>query len=217
MFVSCWSTKGGSGTTVVSVALALVLARTRTDGVLLVDLGGDVPGVLGLAEPDGPGVSDWLAAGEAVPGDGLSRIEVPAVPGVCLLPRGGADLDRPERVEVLASMLAGAGRTVVVDCGRVDTSEVQRVVAASATTSLLVTRACYLSLRRAVALPLRPSGVVVVRETWRALTADDIADVLGVPVVAEVPHDPAVARAVDAGLLAGRLPRGLERALRHAA
>jgi hypothetical protein len=40
--------------------------------------------------------------------------------------------------------------------------------------------------------------------------------VLGVPVRAEVEVDSAVARAVDAGLLARRVPRGLERALRGA-
>jgi hypothetical protein len=41
---------------------------------------------------------------------------------------------------------------------------------------------------------------------------------LGVPVVAEVDLDPAVARAVDDGLLSeGRLPRTLARGLRDAA
>jgi hypothetical protein len=217
VFVSCWSTKGGSGTTVVAAAIALVLARVRSDEVVLVDLCGDLPGVLGLPEPDGPGVSEWLAAGETVPADGLNRIEVDGAAGVTLVPRGGDPLDRPERAEVLASVLAGDTRSVVVDCGRVDTNDVHRVLAASATTSLLVTRACYLALRRAVAVPLRPSGVVVLREGWRVLEPNDVAHVIGAPVVAEVPHDPAVARAVDAGLLAGRLPRGLEAALRHAA
>ena len=37
------------------------------------------------------------------------------------------------------------------------------------------------------------------------------------PVCAEVDLEPAVARAVDAGLLAARLPRSLAHALRHAA
>ncbi len=35
----------------------------------------------------------------------------------------------------------------------------------------------------------------------RALTAADVVDVLGTPVVAEIPVGPAVARAIDAGLL----------------
>jgi hypothetical protein len=64
---------------------------------------------------------------------------------------------------------------------------------------------------------LRPSGVVLLAEPGRALTRADVAEVVGVPVVAEVALDPAVARAVDAGLLPVRLPRGLARALAHVA
>ena len=83
--------------------------------------------------------------------------------------------------------------------------------------SLLVLRPCYLALRRALAAPIRPSAVVLVNEPGRALTRRDIEDVLGVPVRAEVDFDPSIARAVDAGLLAGRVPRALERALKEAA
>jgi hypothetical protein len=90
-------------------------------------------------------------------------------------------------------------------------------VAAAASASLLVLRPCYLSLRRALQAPMRPSGVILVSEPGRSLGRSDVEDVLGVPVRAVVGIDPAVARAVDAGLLATRLPRGLERALRHAA
>ncbi len=79
---------------------------------------------------------------------------------------------------------------------------------AAASDSLLVTRACYLSLRRLVAGPVRPSGVVLVTEAGRALGRADVEDVVGVPVVAEVPIEPAVARAVDAGLLADAAAAG---------
>lgn len=216
MFVSCWSAKGGSGTTVVAVSLALVLARHRPDGVLFVDTRGDAPAVLGVPEPDGPGLADWLAAGSEVPADGLARIQHGIAPGLALIARGDGPLDRPDRAEVLAAVLAADRRAVVVDCGRLDL-EVTRVLAASSVHSLLVTRPCYLALRRAVVSPLQPSALVVVDEPGRALSAADVEEVLGVPVVARVPYDPAVARAVDAGLLASRLPRGLERALRHAA
>jgi hypothetical protein len=85
-----------------------------------------------------------------------------------------------------------------------------------ATPSLLVLRPCYLALRRAANHPLRPAGVVLVTEAGRALTRSDVEGVLGVPVRATVPVEPVVARAVDAGLLAARLPRSL-RALRSAA
>jgi hypothetical protein len=65
--------------------------------------------------------------------------------------------------------------------------------------------------------PLRPSGVVLVAETGRCLDVTDVEQVVGVPVVARVDVEPSVARAVDAGLLASRVPRGLARALRSVA
>ena len=87
-------------------------------------------------------------------------------------------------------------------------------MAAGAQTSLLVLRPCYLGLRRALAAPVRPSGVVLITDGARALGRRDVEDVLGVPVRAEIAIEEAVARAVDAGLLARRVPRPLERALR---
>ncbi len=216
MLLSCWALKGGVGTTVVTAALGLTLTRAGHD-VLLVDLAGDLPAALGLPEPDGPGLTDWLAAGDDVPADGLGRLELSAGPGLAVLPRGGGPLAPTVRVEALVGAL-DTRRSVVVDCGVLDGVEADRtVVAARATHSLLVTRACYLALRRASDPPLRPSGVVLVTEPGRALDRSDVEHVVGAPVRAEIAVDPAVARAVDAGLLASRLPRGLERALRHAA
>jgi MinD-like ATPase involved in chromosome partitioning or flagellar assembly len=218
MLVSCWSAKGGSGTTVVSVALASLLARSSPTGSLLVDLDGDVPAVLGLPEPSGPGVLQWLAAGD-VPPDALPRLEVEAAPGLGVVPRGTAEPASPAlaaRADVLAAVLGADPRSVVVDCGSAPTGPAL-ALAAAADQSLLVLRPCYLALRRAVAAPLRPSGVILVAEDDRTLTRHDIEDVLGVPVRAEIRVEPAVARAVDAGLLSGRLPRALERSLRRAA
>ncbi|QGG96525.1 P-loop NTPase family protein [Actinomarinicola tropica] len=214
--MSCWSAKGGSGTTVVAASLALVIASRPGPGVLLVDLAGDLPAVLGTADPDGPGVAEWSRAGAEAPADALARLEVPVRPGLDLLPLGHGATDR-ERLDVLGPLLAADHRTVVVDCGTVTAADAALSVAAGASTSLLVTRLCYLALRRAAAAPIRPSAAVVVAEPGRALDRSDVEGVLGVPVVAEVAVDPGVARAVDAGLLARRLPRGLERAMRAAA
>jgi len=88
---------------------------------------------------------------------------------------------------------------------------------ATATTSLLVLRPCFLALRRAVVAPLRGNGVVLVDEPGRSLGPGDVEAALGLPVVAVVPWDPAVSRRVDAGLLAAALPRDLARALRPVA
>ena len=79
--------------------------------------------------------------------------------------------------------------------------------------SLLVLRPCYLALRRALVAPVRPSGVVLVREHDRVLTRRDVEQLLEVPVRAEVPFDASVARAVDSGLLGARIPRPFQRAM----
>lgn len=214
MLVACWSVKGGSGTTVVAAALAMVLASADAKGVTLVDLGGDLPAALGVPEPAGPGVGEWLEAGAAVGPDALRRLEVEVAPGVALVTRGDGPLAASGGERLAAAL--GGDRHVVVDCGPPGSGP-GVAVAAAAGLSLLVLRPCYLALRRALAAPLRPSGVVLVRERERSLGRRDVEAVLGVPVRAEVAWDPAVARRVDAGLLAANLPRTLERALRRAA
>ena len=215
MLVACWSSKGGSGTTVVATTLALLLARQSPTGALLVDLAGDAPAALGRPDPTGPGVAGWLAAGDDVPADALSRLEESVAPGLALLARGPGSL-ATERADLLAPLLGADPRPVVADCGT-DPAGAARAVAAGATRSVLVTRPCFLALRRALTLPLRPSEVILLTEPGRSLTRSDVEGCIGAPVVAEVAVDPLVARAVDAGLLATRLPRGLARELSRAA
>ena len=88
---------------------------------------------------------------------------------------------------------------------------------AAADESLLVTRACYLALTRATALGAAPTGVVLVEEPGRALRVADVEASVGAPVVATALLDPAIARAVDSGLLTSRLPAAWRRRLRRAA
>lgn len=217
MLIACWSVKGGSGTTVVAASLALILARSMPGGALAVDLAGDLAATFGLPEPSGPGVGDWVAAAH-VGHDSLNRLAIEVRPGLRLISSGStATVGRIDAAgaDRLCAALAGESH-VVADCGSAgDDGGV--TVAASAALSLLVLRPCYLALRRALAAPVRPSGVILVSEPGRSLGRRDVEDVLGVPVRAEVAWDPAVARAVDAGLLASRVPRALERALRRAA
>jgi hypothetical protein len=59
--------------------------------------------------------------------------------------------------------------------------------------------------------------VILVDEPGRGLAQRDVEHALGVPIEAVVSLDPTVSRAVDAGLLASRLPRVMTRALRRAA
>ncbi len=215
MLVACWSSKGGAGTTGVTAALAVVLARRDPAGAVIADLAGDIPAALGMAEPESPGLAGWLAAGPGVPADALNRLEERAEGALALLPRGPGPL-APERADVLTALLAADARPVVADCGA-EPDGAALTVAAGATRSVLVTRACFLSLRRALQAPLRPSEIVLLTEPGRSLGRHDVEDCIGAPVVAEVAVDPVVARAVDAGLLATRLPRGLARELGRAA
>jgi hypothetical protein len=108
-----------------------------------------------------------------------------------------------------------AGGPVIADCGRLD-SPASPAFVEEADRSLLVLRPCYLALRRAVSAP-RPTAVVLITEPERSLCLRDVEDVLGVPVVAQIAWEAAIARAVDSGLLSGRLPRRLVNAMREVA
>jgi len=198
----CWSAKGGSGTTVFAAALALVMGQRRP--TLIVDLDGDAPATLGLAQPSGPGVAEWLASPSA-DALALANLTVPVTDGVELLHRGGQLPARPRWAD-LAHCLAQLERTVVIDAGTgIPPLELHH----AAQQRLLVLRPCYLAVRRAVANGVQPTGLVVVHEPGRVLTARELSRVLNAPLVAEVDYDPNVARCVDAGLLSTRLPRPL--------
>lgn len=196
----CWSLKGGSGTTVVAAALSIV--RSRAEPTLAVDLCGDVAAALGMADPCGPGLGDWLSS-STDDADALLGLSVEVRPSLRLLPPGSMAAAPADRWQAAAEVLAACGCTVVVDAGvGVPHDAFLRAGAAS----LLVTRACYLALRRAPALRHTPTGVVLVAEHGRALDRRQVAAAVGCPVVAEVPWDPAIYRGVDSGLLAMRLP-----------
>lgn len=203
-----FAAKGGSGTTV----LAAAFGAAATSPILIVDLAGDVPAALGLSEPDGPGVFDWLRSDADA--TRLRRLELDGARGLAVLPRGSSGPVPVERWTALAAALVDDRRNVVVDAG---SGPPPNDLVAAADRTLLVTRPCYLALRAAVRSTVRADGVVLVEEPGRSLSARDVEATLGVPVVATVLLDPGVARAVDAGLLVGRLPAGLRRALRAAA
>jgi len=241
MLVTCWSAKGGSGTTVVAAALAVMLARA-SESSALIDLGGDAPAVLGMPEPQGPGFLDWArAADSGVEAEALWRLATDAGGGLRVVHRGsalssasaegsassdptlagsgdGSNASVTDAARIAARVVDGAAASgteaVVVDAG--GPGELAFEVAARSTLSLLVLRPCYLALRRALQAPVRPSAIVLVDEPDRSLCAADVEDVLGVSVRAVVPWDKAIARTVDAGLLRTRVPRVLATSLRAA-
>jgi len=201
--IVCWSVKGGSGTTVVASTLALIRAAESQRGALLVDLAGDVPAVLGLAEPSGPGVSEWFSQSENSSRMTLQSIAIQATANLQIIARGSNLLNSDANFGELCSALKTFDLPIIIDAGCGIPSP---DLLAHATSSLLVTRPCYLSLRRAAGLSAKPTGIVLINETGRALGKRDVEAVVGAPVTAEITFDAAIARAVDAGLLASRLP-----------
>jgi hypothetical protein len=209
MITVCFAVKGGSGTTVVVASMALTAPRPT----LIVDLDGDLPAVLGVPEPDGPGLLDW--ARSTADAGKLSDLAIDITDGVSLLPRGQQGPVPPERWADAADWLHGRTSDVIVDAGTTPAPSPSLIAAADRT--VLVTRPCYLAMRAAARLEHRPSGVIVIEEPGRALGTTEVVSVVGAPLVASILLDPAIARAVDAGLLLARLPRGLRRVLRPAA
>lgn len=207
--IVCWSAKGAAGTTTFVASWALSLTRP----VLAVDLAGELATVFGVDVGDAPGVLDWLAS-DAEPSqlDALGREIAGAI---TLLPVGDRSHDRADiparRWELLDRALAGDSRAVIIDAGHAPPP------ACSAEHRWLVTRPCYLALSAGAAHPARPNGVVVVGEPGRSLGRHDIEAAVGAPVVVELMADPAVARAVDSGLLTKRLPWHMRRAMRSTA
>lgn len=205
--IVCWSVKGGCGTTVVAAALALVLAQRLDVGARLIDLSGDIPSALGMSEPASEGIAEWLSATDHPGADALNNLMLPVTAHLGVIPRGRNIIVpsqlNPDRLRDLAHAVAQSPMATVVDAG----SGLATIpIIEHATRSLLIIRPCYLALRRASLLTTKPHGVIVITEPGRALGVHDVESVVGAPVLAEIPFDPAIARAVDAGLLAGRVP-----------
>lgn len=108
---------------------------------------------------------------------------------------------------------------VVVDAGRCATARridfqepsTVPVMSSSGECYAVLRGPCYVALATLLtAAEARYDGVILVAEPGRSLTALDITDVLGVPVVATIAATPAVARTIDAGLLLARLHRHRE-------
>ena len=212
MLLALWSPKGGSGTSVVAASLSLVSAGRGQSR--LADFAGDQPAILGLPPLNSlPTLADWLAAGPSTPSEWLDEIAVPVVPRLFLLPGGPtARAASPEAGAALAVALRDGGLTIVdVGSGADESDGAGRAVVDVADVTLMVIRPCYLALRRAVADPRLGSSAaaILVEDAGRALDADDVAGVLGLPIAGRFPVRPEIARAVDAGVLRDQLPAPL--------
>ncbi len=192
--------KGGQGTTTVATVVA-ALAAGHVPTRLIAGRPGDVCALTGTPTPPNWSSTTSISANFVLD--------------------AGAEVEPGEACA--SSPTPGDGSQVVVaDLGRLDElGEPHQLEDASGTTSrwLVVRGPCYLSLRAAIEHPWRPDGIVVLAEAGRPLGPADVSDVVGAPVVAQVPVDAAVARIIDAGLLLARLHRlsafsGLSRLVR---
>lgn len=104
----------------------------------------------------------------------------------------------------LRSAPSQTAQVVIIDAGRL-----QRLTTQPDGLLVAVLRGpCYLSLRAAITGPAPTAdGIVVVREHGRSLTERDVTDVTGIATLAETVASPAVARTIDAGVLAARVQR----------
>jgi hypothetical protein len=186
MIITFSSPKPGTGVTITAALAAITASTTRH--VTIVDLAGDQLSALGVT---------------AI---GHHHIEVTnriTVIDATTDPTGEqhqAITDAHQRDDLVIVDVGAAGHPVhdlLPDARRV-----------------WVLRACYLTLRHAVATTHRPDQIVLIREPGRALTERDIEHTLASTVTAVIDIDPAIARAVDAGLLAARPPRTATAALR---
>ena len=140
--IVCWAAKGGSGTTVVACAMALGV--TRGQATTLVDLGGDCADRARIGRTDGPGVVDWLASPTAGAAE-LDRLAITVRDDVRLIPRGTR-----RRTRRISGSRSGAvlsrWSNVIVDAG---TGAPPAALHEAAEHSLLVTRPCFIAIRRA--------------------------------------------------------------------
>jgi len=222
MFWSFCSPKAGLGTSVIAAATALELAaREPSRRVVLLDLGGDQPDLLGVDASERSGVVDWLRAGEDVTVDAIDHLLIDVAPSISLLPSGTGAMPNeagvidPARCVELVSAF-GPGTIVIADVGAIPNNPLSPavLVAVAGTHTTAVLRACYLVLRRAAALPIDIQSSIEVVEPGRSLTTLDIELVTNTAVSSRIRYDPVVARSVDAGLLVQRRPRHLRRAIR---
>lgn len=192
-----YGTKGGAGTSTVAASLALI----NPHHTLLIDREGELPALLGVPEPIGPGLNEWITSG--APTDHLDDLTFIVNDTTTLLPAGRRTVDEnPERWDELTTWANERADTVIVDAGH----GTPPIHVTDSGTNLLVTRACYLALRRAINNTTQIDGIILINEPGRALRGTDIEAALAKPVIAQIDIDPSIARAIDAGLITTRVP-----------
>ncbi|MCW2616143.1 MAG: Helicase/secretion neighborhood CpaE-like protein [Frankiales bacterium] len=208
--------RGGAGATTLACALAMTASRSGRPS-LLVDgdpLGGGIDLVFGGEAHRGVRWPDLGATRGRVPAAALDGA-LPRMAGLSVLSWGRGDAGAVP-VEAVRAVLAAGRRCnelVVVDLPRA-LDECSRAVLASATTVLLVVpnevRAAAAASRVAAAVAVLCSDLRVVTRgpSPTGLTGVQVAEALGLPLVADLRAEPGLDAALERGEAPGRRPRG---------
>lgn len=215
--------RGGAGASVLAAGLARVAAAERLS-VYLVDL--DPAGfgqnvLLGVDRVEGNGWDDLSAAVGRIPPRSL-RAGLPLVAGVRLLTWTSPPAILPPE-GVVGSVLDSAARdadVVIVDLARwlcADGTAPRQQAVEVLSRSAQVLLVCPADVRAAMGarrLLLRgslaglPLGLVVRGPSPGALSGEDIAEALGLPLIAHMPAESRLDRALEDGLPPGRSRSG---------
>jgi secretion/DNA translocation related CpaE-like protein len=206
---------GGAGASTVATALALAAAP----GVLLVDgdpWGGGLDLLLGAERADGLRWPDLTGLRGRVAGDALLAA-LPEVHGVHVL-AASREAPGPVPDEALTAVIEAArsvGVPVVVDLARAGPADTAAVLADADLAVLVVPgrRRAATAARLMVGEPGSPwaAALLVVGRVPGGLGRDEVADVVGLPVLAELPHDRGAVPRAERGeppAVAGRSPLG---------
>ncbi|MGI8418985.1 MAG: septum site-determining protein Ssd [Nakamurella sp.] len=210
---------GGAGASVLAAAVAVAVHRSGRP-VLLADCDRWGPGldvVLGIEEEDGVRWSDLAAPAGRLAPDTLHRA-LPAmavargqIPVLSFDRSSGQDVP-VSVVEVVIDSARRAGDVAVVDLPRAPTPAGDRMAEIADLTVLLVpadVRGCFAARRQVVRLSDVGArlGVVVRGPSPGGLGADDIAEVLGVPLLAFMRPQARLVRDLELGRPPGADPR----------
>ena len=185
---------GGAGASTVAAAVALAAAP----GVLLVDAdpwGAGLDLLLGAERAEGLRWPELAGLRGRVDGDALAAA-LPEVGGVHVL-AASRSAPAPVPDEALAAVVEAAragGRPVVVDLPRAGSGPAAEVVLADADLAVLVVPARLRAATAARLLVQAPesgwsTARLVVRSVAGGLSRDEVADVVGRPVLGDLPHD----------------------------
>ena len=210
---------GGAGASVFAAALAMAAAR-ETRPTVLVDCdrwGAGLDVVMGLEDVVGVRWPDLAAPSGRLAPESLHRALPAAARAHGRIPVLTFDRDRLHDIpadvaDVVVTSLRSGGDTVVVDVPRIP-SEAGDRVAELADLITLVTpadvRGCCAAQRQAVKLQDSGSrvGLVVRGPSPGGLGGDDLASVLGIPLIGTLRAQSRIARDLEAGRPPGADPR----------